>query len=339
MKAFVYEKYGNNNVLEMREVEKPVAEDNQVCVKIYAVCINDWDLGLIKGKPFVNRILNGICKPKKQIVGSDIAGIVESVGENTYKFKPGDEVYGDLSGYWGGFAEYVCVPEDSLCLKSPKMTFKQAASIPQAGTLAVQGLIDAGQIKKNQKILINGAGGGVGTFSLQIAKQYNAEITGVDNSVKSNFLKSIGFDHVIDYTKEDFTKNGRHYDLILDVKTNRSVFCYINSLNPDGRYVTVGGEINKLLKAAIFGPFINIITKKKIKTVGLKYNKDLPFFNEQFEAGKIKPVIDNEHLYTFNELPEALNYYETQYFKGKIVITIAKSQPKKTNNKTSVISG
>ena len=246
MKAIVYEKYGTPDVLQLKEAAKPVPGEDEVLVKVHAASINDWDLGLLYGD-FINRMLNGLRKPRRNILGSDIAGKIETVGKKVKRFKAGDDVYGDLSGQWGGFAEYVCAPEKSLSLKPAAMSFEEAAAIPQAAMLAVQGLIDKGKIKQAQKVLINGAGGGVGTFAIQIAKLYGAEVTGVDKATKLEMLRSIGFDHVIDYTKEDFTKNGKAYDLILDAKTNRSAFDYTRSLNRNGVYVTVGGSIGHLL--------------------------------------------------------------------------------------------
>lgn len=319
MKAIVYKKYGGPGVLQIEEIEKPFPEDDEVLVKVFAVSINDWDAGLLAGD-FVNRLLNGLLKPKRKVLGSDIAGRVESVGKNIKQFKPGDEVYGDLSGRWGGFAEYVCAPENALALKPAAMSFEQAAAIPQAGMLAVQGLLDKGQIQAGQKILINGAGGGVGTFAIQIAKLYNAEVTGVDSQPKLDMLRSMGFDHVIDYTREDFTKNGQRYDLVLDVKTNRSVFDYTRALSPNGVYVTVGGSMARLLQALVFGWWISMIHKKHIRIVALKLNKDLGYMNELFEAGKIKPVIDGP--YRLGEVAEAFRIFSKGEHKGKIVITI-----------------
>jgi len=276
-------------------------------------------MGLLHGD-FINRMLNGLRKPKRTILGSDIAGRIEAVGKNISKFRIGDEVYGDLSGRWGGFAEYVCAPEKALALKPAAMSFEQAASIPQAAMLAVQGLIDKGKIHTGQKLLINGAGGGVGTFGVQIAKLYGLEITGVDSTAKLDMLRSIGFDHVIDYTQEDFTKNGQHYDLILDAKTNRSMFDYSRALSPNGIYVTVGGSISRLLQALFLGPWISMINKKHIRIVSLKTNKDLIFMNELFETGKVKPVIDGP--YKLGEFHEAFRIFDKAEHKGKVVITM-----------------
>ena len=319
MKAIIYTKYGGPEVLQVKEVEKPFPKDDEVLIKVHAVSINDWDLGLLHGD-FINRMLNGLRKPKRTILGSDIAGRIEAVGKNISKFKIGDEVYGDLSGRWGGFAEYVCAPEKALALKPASMSFEEAASIPQAAMLAVQGLIDKGKIHAGQKLLINGAGGGVGTFGVQIAKSYGIEITGVDSTVKLDMLHSMGFDHVIDYTKEDFTKNGQRYDLILDAKTNRSMFDYVRALSPNGVYVTVGGSISRLLQAVFLGPLISMIYKKYIRIVSLKTNKDLIFMNELFEAGKVKPVIDGP--YKLEEFQEAFRIFDKAEHKGKVVITM-----------------
>ena len=319
MKAIVYSKYGTPDVLELKEVDKPIPKDDEVLVKIYAVSLNDWDGGLLQGD-FVNRILNGFRKPKIRILGSDIAGRIEVVGKNVKKFKAGDEVFGDLSGRWGGFAEYACTTENVLALKSPGMTFEEAAAIPHAGMLAVQGLIDKGNIQAGKKLLINGAGGGVGTFALQIARLYDVEITGVDNTGKLEMLLQLGFDHVIDYTKEDFTRNGKQYDLILDVKTNRSIFNYARALSPNGIYATVGGSIGRLLQALILGPVISLIHNKQIVIVALKANKDLSYMKGLFEAGKMKPVIDRS--YKLDEVPNAFRHFGKGDHKGKIVITV-----------------
>jgi len=293
-----------------------------VLVKVYAASLNDWDWGLLHGD-FINRMMFGLLRPKKQILGSDIAGRVEEVGKNVSRFKIGDEVYGDLSGRnWGGFAEYVCANEKALEQKHPEMSFEDAAAIPQAGMLAVQGLIDKGKIHSGQKLLINGAGGGVGTFAIQIAKLYGVEVTGVDSTGKLNMLRSVGFDHVIDYTKEDFTKNGKCYDLILDVKTNRWVFNYTRALCPRGVYVTVGGSIARVLQLIILSPWIAMFLKKRVCLVALKPNKDLLYMNDVFDNGKVKPVIDGP--YKLSEVPEAFRIFGKAEHKGKIVITISK---------------
>jgi NADPH:quinone reductase-like Zn-dependent oxidoreductase len=319
LKAIIYTKYGGPEVLQLKEIEKPFPKDDEVLVKVHAVSINDWDWGLLQGD-FINRLLNGFLKPKKKILGSDIAGRIEAVGKNVTQFKTGDEVYGDLSGHWGGFAEYVCARENALALKAASMSFEEAAAIPQAAMLAVQSLIDKGKIQPGQKLLINGAGGGVGTFGVQVAKLYGVEVTGVDSTGKLDMLRSIGFDHVIDYTKEDFTKNGRCYDLILDVKTNRSIFGYTRALCRNGIYVTVGGSIGRLLQALLLGPWISMIRKKHIRIVALKPNKDLAYMNGLFKSGKVKPVIDGP--YRLDQVPDAFRLFAKGDHKGKIVITM-----------------
>ncbi len=319
MKAIVYTKYGSPDVLQLKEVDKPTPKDDEVLIKIYAVSINDWDFGLLQGD-LINRLLNGLRKPKRQILGSDIAGRIEAVGKNVRKFKTGDEVYGDLSGRWGGFAEYVCASEKMLALKPVGMSFEEAASIPQAAMLAVQGLIDKGKIHAGQKLLINGAGGGVGTFGIQIAKLYGVEVTGVDRTSKLQMLHSMGFDHVIDYTKEDFTKNGQRYDLILDVKTNRSMFDYVRALSPKGVYVTVGGTTGLLFLSLFLAPWISMINKKYMRVVALKTNKDLSYMNELFDAGKVKPMIDGP--YKLENFQEAFRIFDKAEQKGKVVITM-----------------
>ena len=319
MKAIVYTKYGTPDVLELKEVDKPVPRDEEVLINVYAVSLNDWDMGLLHGD-FVNRMLNSPLRPRRQILGSDIAGTIEAVGKNVKRFRTGDKVYGDLSGRWGGLAEYVCANENQLALKPASMTFEQAAAIPQAAMLAVQGLLDKGEIRTGQRILINGAGGGVGTFAIQIARLYGVEVTGVDSTGKLEMLLSLGFDHVIDYTREDFTKNGQQYDLILDVKTNRSIFDYPRALRPHGMYVTVGGSIPRLIQALIVGPWISRIKGKRVEIVALKPNKDLTLINDLFEAGKLKPVIDGH--YTMDQVKDAFRIFGQAIHKGKVVITV-----------------
>lgn len=320
MKAVVYEKYGSPDVLELRDVATPAPKDDEVLIRVRAVSINDWDWGLLQGTPFVNRLMGGLFRPKKTILGSDIAGRIEAVGRNVERFHVGDDVFGDLSGRWGGFAEYVCAPETALALKPPSMTFAEAAAIPQAAMLAVQGLRDRGRIQAGQKVLINGAGGGVGTFAVQIAKLYGVELTGVDSPAKLDLLRSMGFDEVIDYTREDFTRSGARYDLILDVKTNRSPFDYLRALSPGGTYVTVGGSMARLLQFLLVAPLISLTSRRNLRLVALKQNKDLGYVSELFEAGKLRPVIDK--LRTLSEVPEAMRYFGAGHHKGKVVITL-----------------
>jgi NADPH:quinone reductase-like Zn-dependent oxidoreductase len=316
-----YSKYGGPEVLQLVELNKPVPKDNEVLVKIHAVSINDWDWAYINAKSFFDRLLAGLFKPKHPVMGSDIAGVVEAIGKNVKRFQMGDRVYGDLSGKWGGFAEYVCAGEKQLEQIPATMNFEEAAAIPQAGMLAYQGLIDKGELKQGQKILINGAGGGVGTLGIQIAKLYGAEVTVVDSAGKLDMLKTLGAAHLIDYTKLDFTATNEQYDLVFDAKTNRKPVRYLRVLKPGGKYVTVGGSIARIFQTLIMKPWISLFTKKKVIIVALKTNKDLEYFNRQFEAGLIRPYIGS--VYPLESLREAFQLFSTASHKGKIVITIA----------------
>ena len=323
MKAIVCTKYGQPDVLHLREVEKPTPKDNEVLVKIHAASINSWDWGLLRGTPFMNRLVFGVLKPKTKILGCDIAGRVEAVGRNVKQFQPGDEIWGDLSAHgFGAFAEYVCVPEKALRLKPASMTFEEAAAYPQAAVLALQNLRDKRPIQPGQKVLINGAGGGVGTFAVQIAKYFGAEVTGVDSTMKLDMLRSIGADQVIDYTQEDYTKSGQRYELILDVVAYHSIFEYKRALSPKGIFVYVGGSTAAIFQALFLGPLISRTGSKKMGVVMWKPNKkeDLDFLKELYEAGKVVPVIDRR--YPLSEVPEALRYLEEGHARGKVVITL-----------------
>lgn len=322
MKAVVLDRYGTPDVLEVRDVATPTPKADQVLVRVHAASVNDWDWGLLRGTSFVIRLLHGLFRPKVRIIGGDIAGRVEAVGDEVKAFRPGDEVYGDLcmSGF-GAFAEYACAPQACLVRKPARMTFEQAAAIPQAAMLAVQGLVDVGRIRSSQKLLLNGAGGGVGTFALQIAKLHDVEVTAVDKAGKLDMLRAMGADHVIDYLKEDFTRQGQRYDLILDVKTNRSPVAYARALNPGGVYVTVGGSIARLLQFLALGPLISRLSNKHLRIVALKPNKDLVYVNELFEAAKLVPVIDR--AYPLAEVRDAFRRFGTGDHKGKIIVTLA----------------
>jgi NADPH:quinone reductase-like Zn-dependent oxidoreductase len=321
MKAVVRDRYGTPDVLEYRDVAKPTPDADQVLVRVLAASVNDWDWGMLRGSP-ENRLLGGLLRPKVHILGCDIAGRVEAVGGDVTAFQAGDEVYGDLSGSgFGAFAEYACAPEADLARKPAGMTFEQAAAIPQAGMLAVQGLIDVGRIRSGQKVLLNGAGGGVGTIALQIARLYGAEVTVVDKPGKLDMLRAMGAEHVIDYLEVDFTEGGRRYDLILDVKTNRSPFAYARALTADGTYVSVGGSIPRLMQTLVLGPLIAWLYHKHVRIVGLKANKDLAYVNGLFEAGKLRPMIDR--TYRLTDLPEAFGYYGSGDHRGKIIVTMA----------------
>jgi NADPH:quinone reductase-like Zn-dependent oxidoreductase len=326
VKAVVYTEYGPPEVLQIKEVEKPTPTDDEVLIKLQAVSVNrsDWE-GLI-GKPLYARI-GGLRKPRRHILGSDIAGRVETAGKHVTRFQPGDEVFGDILARMGGFAEYVCAREKSLALKPAGMTFEQVAAIPQAAVIALQGIRDKGQVQLGQEVLINGAGGGGGTFAVQLAKLYGAVVTGVDNTGKLDFMRTIGADHVIDYTREDFTRNGKQYDLILDLIAYRSVFAYKRALKPNGRYFAVGGSVATFLQILLLGPLIRRATGRNIRVLVVQPNlKDMVYVTELYEAGKIVPVIDRR--YPLSEVPEALRYLGEGHAKGKIVITMEE------NNKT-----
>lgn len=319
MKAIVFARYGSPNVLELRDVPKPVPGDGEVLVRVHATSLNDWDVGALDGKSLINRLMFGLLRPKpdRQILGSDIAGTIEAIGANVTRFKAGDEVFGDLSGRWGGFAEYVCAPETALALKPPRMTFEQAAAIPQAAMLAVQGLRDVGRVRAGQKVLINGAGGGAGTFAIQLAKLERAEVTAVDSAEKLEVMRSLGADHVLDYRREDFTRRDERYDLILDVKTTRSIFDCARVLKPGGAYVTMGGQMHRLFQAFALRP---LFRGKAVRVVVLKLNKDLEYVKELFEADKLAPVIDGP--YPLEETPAAFRRFGAGRHFGKIVIAV-----------------
>ncbi|MGL6268571.1 MAG: NAD(P)-dependent alcohol dehydrogenase, partial [Chitinophagaceae bacterium] len=290
---------------------------------IMASSVNSWDYDLLMGKPFLVRMIGGLFKPKHKILGADISGFVEAVGEKVSNFKPGDKVFGDIAGAgFGGFAEYVAVPESLLARKSERMSFEQSAALPQAGLLALQGLRYNGGIKKGQSVLINGAGGGVGTIALQYAKSLGAEVTCVDKPEKFGLLLTLGTDHLIDFQKENYTQNGTQYDRILDVIAHRSVSDYQRALKPHGTFAMIGGSMSGLLlKLMVLGPLISRLNNKKVAIVGYRPNRtDLEYLSQLFEEGKVIPVIGN--IYTLEEVPEALKQIGEAKANGKIVIKI-----------------
>ncbi len=324
MKAIVYQKYGSPDVLELKEIEKPTPKDDEVLIKVHAASANPADWHLLRATPFFARLMVGLLKPKYKILGSDIAGRVEAVGGNVKQFQPGDDVFGDkFACGWGGFAEYVRVAEDRLVLKPANISFEEAASVPLAAFTALQGLRDKGQIQPGQKVLVNGASGGVGTFAVQIAKSFGAEVTGVCSTRNLDMVRSIGADHVIDYTQEDFTKNGQTYDLIYCAVGNRSAAAYKRALNPSGICVVAGFTTmsHMLFQVLFLGAWVSRTGSKKMVTMLTKPNQeDLVFLKELLEAGKVTPVIDRR--YTLSEVPEALRYLEKGHAQGKVVITL-----------------
>ena len=323
MKAIVHTKYGSSDVLQLKEVERPLPEDNEVLIKVQAVSVNRSDWEGLTGSPLYARF-GGLLKPRYQILGSDIAGRVEMVGRNVSRFQTGDEVFGDTSFRMGGFAEYVCALEETLELKPTSMTFEEVATIPQGAVIALQGIRDKGQVQPGQKVLINGAGGGAGMFAVQLAKLYGAEVTGVDNTDKLDFVRSLGADHVIDYTKEDFTQSGQQYDLILAANGYHSLSAYKRALTPKGIYVMAGGSMAQIFEAMLLGSWMSKTGGKKMGGVSAKPNQeDLAFMKGLLEAGKVVPVIDRR--YPLSETAEALRYLGEGHARGKIVITVEHS--------------
>ncbi|MGW8225997.1 MAG: NAD(P)-dependent alcohol dehydrogenase [Anaerolineales bacterium] len=323
MKAIVYARYGQPDVLQLKELEKPVPDPDQVLVKVYAASINYGDWGLLRGKPFFLRLVDGgLLSPKNQVLGGDIAGRVEAIGSQVKQFQPGDDVFGDLSDCGrGGFAEYVTVPEKALALKPNNLSYAESAAVPMAGVTALQGLRDIGKIQPGNKVLINGASGGVGSFAVQIAKSFGAEVTAVCSTQNLGVARSIGADHVIDYTKEDFTKNGQSYDLILAANGYRPISEYRRALNPGGIYVCSGGSLAQIFQAMILGPRMSRTGDRKLTNLSQTTDQaDLVFMKELLESGKVVPVIDQ--LFSLSEVPEALWYFGEGHAQGKVVITI-----------------
>ena len=320
MQIIDFSKYGTPDDLFIKEVDIPVPKSDEVLVKIAASSINSWDLELLHGTPFVNRLFFGLLKPKRlKTLGIDVAGRIEKVGSKVAQFHLGDEVYGDLSACdWGGFAEYVAVPAKVLSHKPANITFEQAAAIPQAGLLALQGLVDSGHIHDGQKVLINGASGGSGTLAVAIAKNYDVEITAVCSKQKMDFVRSLGVDHVIDYQHEDFTRNNQQYDLILDAQGHHSILDYRRALRPNGIYVIHGGRTSTVNQIMFLGPVFSMFGKRKYTILLHKANKGLDVMSDLLRTGNVVPVIDQ--CFPLEQVPEAMRYYGQGKTKGKIVI-------------------
>lgn len=321
MKAAIYTQYGPPEVIAVKEVPTPTPKNDEVLVKVHAASVNSWDWDLVRGKPYVYRLLFGLPKPKHPIIGSDIAGKVEAVGKDVTQFQPGDEVFGDISGNnFGAFAEYTCARENVLAIKPSQMTFEKAAAIPQAAVLALQGLRQ-GHIEEGKKVLINGAGGGVGTFAVQMAKSWGAEITGVDSAEKLEMLRALGASHVIDYRQSDFTQQKHQYDLILDMITRHSPFDYRRVLTPTGRYVMVGGLAHRILQLALLSP---LLSKANGQNLGLLVHRpnpeDLNTIAAMIVNGQVTPVIDQ--CFPLSKVSEAIRYLGEGHAQGKVVITM-----------------
>ena len=322
MKAVIYHKYGSPDDLELAEVEQPTPNDDEVLVQVDAASVNSWDWDLLRGRPYLGIRIGALRKPRYRILGADIAGRVEAVGGDVTRFRARDEVFGDISGSgWGGFAEYVCAREDVLALKPASATFEAAAAVPQASVLALQGLRKYGEISPGQRVLINGAGGGVGTFGIQIAKSLGAEVTGVDIAEKSDVMRSVGADHVVDFRREDFTRGGQRYDLILDVTAQRSMFDYRRALSPQGSYVAVGGAPARILQAVLLGLWMSKTSSQRMGLLLLRPSaEDLALMSELLEAGAVVPVVDSQ--YPLDEVADALRYFGAGQVRGKVVITM-----------------
>ena len=325
MKVIVQTKYGSPDVLKLSEVTKPTPKDNEVLIKVHAASVNAGDWHLMRADPFLIRLMYGLTKPKHPTLGSDVAGIVEAVGKNVIQFKPRDGVFGDIStSGLGAFAEYVAVPETTLVLKPDNLTFEQVAAVPVAAVTALQGLRDHGKIQPGQKVLINGASGGVGTFAVQLAKAFGADVTGVCSASKMDLVRSLGADHVIDYTQEDFTQNGQPYDLILGVGGFHPLAAYKRTLSSGGRFVMTGGETKQMFQTMLLGPWMSMRGNKKLMNYLAKPNqKDLRFIKELLESGKLTPAIDR--CYPLAEVPEAIRYLESGRAKGKVVISLKRT--------------
>jgi NADPH:quinone reductase-like Zn-dependent oxidoreductase len=320
MKAIVYEEYGPPKVLQLQEVNKPSPKEHEVLVQVHATSINYFDWHILQGDLLLLRLTTGgLRKPRQKILGDDIAGRVEAVGSKVKQFQPGDEVFGICNS--GAFAEYRCVADDKLVLKPASISFEEAATVPMAAIPALQGLRDKGGVQPGQKVLIIGASGGVGTFAVQIAKAFGAEVTGVCSTGKSDMVRSIGTDHVIDYTREEFTRSGQQYDLILAAGGSSSILDYNRALSSEGVYVCVGGSFAQYFQAMLLGPLISMMGSKRLGSgLGMPNQNDLAFLAELLEAGKVVPVIDR--CYPLLEAAEALQYYGEGHARGKVVITV-----------------
>jgi NADPH:quinone reductase-like Zn-dependent oxidoreductase len=331
MKAIICTKYGSPDVLQLQEVVKPAPQDDEVLIKIHAASINSRDWRMMRANPFFIRLTpGGFLQPKNKVLGGDVAGQVEAVGGNVRQFKPGDEVFGYLpsSTGRGTFAEYVCANETAITLKPANLTFEQAAAVPIATLTALQGLRDKGNIQSGQKVLINGASGGVGTFAVQIAKAFGAEVTAVCSTRNLDMARSIGADHVIDYTREDFTQNGQRYNLILAANGYHPISDYLRALSPDGIYVVAGGSMFQLIQAAQQARQISKTGNQKTAVVSLvQSQKDLVFVKELLESGKVVPVIDI--CYPLDKTAEAFRYFEKVHPKGKVVIRLNRTKKPK----------
>lgn len=322
MKAIVCHTYGSPDVLALEEIHPPTPGDDEVLVRILAASANALDWRLLRAEPFFIRLAGlGLLSPKHKILGADVAGRVEAVGKNVRRFAPGDAVFGDVMPTgMGGFAEYVCTREEQLAAKPVNLTFEEAAAVPVAAVTALQGLRDHGQVQPGHKVLITGAGGGVGTFAVQMAKAFGAEVTGVCSTDKQQLVQSLGADRVVDYTRQDPIAGGERYDLVFDVAAYRSILDYRQVLSPQGRYVMVGGATIRFFQFMLLRPWMALIGGMTMSVFTAKANpSDLEILKGMLEAGTIAPVIGRRH--TLEEVPEAIRYIEQGHATGKVVIT------------------
>jgi NADPH:quinone reductase-like Zn-dependent oxidoreductase len=321
VKAVVYTRYGPPDVLRLTDVDTPVPRDDEVLVKVHAVSLNASDWEGLRGTPLYSR-LGGLRRPRRHILGSDVAGRVESVGRHVTAFQPGDDVFADILGRKGGFAEYVCVPQDALATIPAGMSFAEAACLPQAGAIALQGILEKGRVAAGHRVLVNGAGGGSGAYAIQLAKLHGAEVTGVDNAEKLEFMRSLGADHVLDYATEDFTTNGHTYDLVLDLAAYRRAPDYLRALAPGGRYFCVGGSVATILQVLLWGPVAGRAAGRRIRVLAVRTGvRHVAPLAELCLAGTVTTAIDRR--YPLAEVPEALRYLGEGHARGKVVITVA----------------
>ena len=323
MKAAVYTRYGPPDVLKLVEREQLAPADDQVLVKVRAASVNAADWRMLMARPFLARLYSGLLRPKRQVLGADVAGTVERVGTNVRRFEPGDTVFGDLMPHgWGGFAEYAVAHEEAFASKPARLTFEEAAALPMAGVTALQGLRDAGGLRPGEKVLVHGASGGVGTFAVQLAKLLGAEVAGVCSTGKVDLVRSLGADHVIDYTREDFTRGGERWDLILAANGDHPILDYQRALRPGGRYVMAGGSSRQMFEALILGQLIFMGSGKRMAALSAKVNpKDLAYLADLVETGQLKPLIDRR--YPLREVPEAIRFVAEGHARGKVVVDVA----------------
>lgn len=322
MQAMTYRAYGAPDVLQSTTVAMPVPEASEVLVQVHAASLNQADLYLLRGEPLVARLFSGLRRPKHPILGADIAGRVVAIGSGVKTFQPGDAVYGDLSATGrGGFAEFVCAREEALAPKPASLSYGQAAAVPMAAVTALQGLRAAGPVAAGERVLVHGASGGVGTFAVQLARAMGAQVTAVCSARHLEQARTFGAEHVIDYTQEDFTRDGRRYDLILVVNGRRSLAEYRRALSPRGRLVVAGGDVGTILQATLLGPVLSLIHRVTVRSLAARPSRDdLRFVGQLLDSGVVVPAIDR--CYPLRELPEAMRYLANGHAGGKIIITM-----------------